>query len=235
MERYIRQTCLTEVAIAGQKQLANANILCIGAGGLGSAILPILVGAGIGKLSIMDYDVVALHNLHRQTIYKEADVDKNKAIQAKHHLSGLNSEVQITAYDSKLDYDNGEELFMAHDLIIDACDNFDAKFCINDLAKKTKKSYVYGSVRRFEGQCALFNPSAGYGIESFVSRPTETQKAQEYNHGVLPSMVGWMGSMTAQLVLGYCLQGSLMPKLGQLIVVDGKAFQLQKLQLPIIP
>ncbi len=234
MERYIRQTCLLEVGSSGQQKLEDAKILCIGAGGLGSNILPSIVGAGVGQLTIVDFDEVALHNLHRQTLFEESHIGQNKAKCAKLRLNKLNQDVKIHAIDQALSEDNGKELFLQHDLILDACDNFDTKFFISDLAKQTQKPYCYASVRRFEGQVALLNPTKGYAIESFMTKPTEAQQVREYHHGVLPSMVAWIGAMAAQISLGYCLGGSLAPKLGQLIIVDGKAFQLQKLQLPII-
>lgn len=234
MDRYIRQICLQEVGAEGQQKFAKARILCIGAGGLGSNILPAIVGAGIGQLTIVDFDEVALHNLHRQTLFEESQIGKNKAYQAKERLSKLNSDVQIHAIDQALTEQNGVELFQDHDLILDACDNFDTKFLISKLAKQTEKNYCYGSVRRFDGQVALLNPAKGYSIESFLTKPTENQQQQEYRHGVLPSMVALIGALAAQISLGYFLEGSLTPKLGQLIIVDGKAFQLQKLQLPVI-
>ncbi len=234
MERYIRQTCLQEVGASGQQKLESAKILCIGAGGLGSHILPAIVGAGVGNLTIVDFDDVALHNLHRQTLFEEQHVGQNKAYRAKERLNKLNSEVQIDAVDQALSEQNGEALFQSHDLILDACDNFNTKFLISKLAAQAKKPYCYASVRRFDGQVALLDPAQGYSIESFVSMPTENQKQQEYRHGVLPSMVAWIGAMAAQISLGYFLGGSLAPKFGELIIVDGKAFQLQKLQLPVI-
>ncbi|MFV0431317.1 MAG: HesA/MoeB/ThiF family protein [Alphaproteobacteria bacterium] len=232
MERYDRQTKIKEVGLKGQEKLCAANICIIGAGGLGSQLLPIFVGAGVGKITIVDFDEVALTNLHRQTLYRENQIGENKALLAKEHLKDLNSQVQITALDTKLSPDDAAELFAAHDLIIDATDNFLAKFLINKSAAQVNKPVIYASVRRFEGQVAYFEPAQGYGLHSFAKEPSDEQAQQEYKDGVLPSQVSIIAAMQAQLALGYIIGAHLKPKLGELIIFDGIDFTLQKLKLP---
>lgn len=232
MERYDRQLRIKEFGETGQKKLLAANICVIGAGGLGSQLLPIFVGAGVGKITIIDFDDVSLTNLHRQTLYREEQIGQNKALCAKENLKTLNGDVELNIITEPLTDENAAVIFAEHDLICDATDNFIAKFLINRAAAQARKPLIYASVRRFEGQVAYFEPHQGYGLQSFAKEPTEQQALSEYSSGVLPSQVSVIAALQAQLVIGYFVGGILMPKLGELVIFDGIELTMRKLVIP---
>lgn len=232
MQRYDRQLKIKELGEAGQKKLLTANICVVGAGGLGSQLLPIFVGAGVGKITIIDFDDVSLTNLHRQTLYREEQIGQNKAICAQANLQTLNSDVEMTVITEPLTDANAADIFAIHDLILDATDNFIAKFLINRAAAQAKKPLIYASVRRFEGQTAYFEPHNGYGLQSFAKEPTEQQALKEYTNGVLPSQVSVIAALQAQLAIGYLVGGILSPKMGELLIFDGISLSMRKLAIP---
>lgn len=230
--RYDRQVQLSEIGEAGQQKLNQAHICVVGAGGLGSYLLPIFAGAGIGHITLIDDDSVAVHNLHRQTLYNESQIGEYKAICAQKALSQLNSEIKIEAKTQRLTEANGIEMVQNADLLIEATDNFDTKFLLNDLALKIQKPLIYGSVRRFEGHVAYLNPHKGFDLSSFVKKPSEQQAKNEYKHGVLASSVSLVAAIEAQHAIGYLVGGTLAPKLGELTIIDILNLQIRKLQLP---
>ncbi len=233
--RYNRQVQLNQIGIKGQEKLKNAHICVIGAGGLGSYLLPIFAGVGIGKITLIDHDIVSLSNLHRQVLYRENQIGQSKALCAKETLQNLNTDIEIYALPEKLTSANGEEIAKNCDLLIEATDNFNTKFLLNDLALKLKKPLIYGSVRRFEGHVAYLEPHKGYGLSSFVKKPSEDQAVNEYKHGVLASTVSFVAALEAQYALGYIVGGELAPKLGELAIIDMIKLKIQKLQLPYHP
>ncbi|MFV0321308.1 MAG: HesA/MoeB/ThiF family protein [Alphaproteobacteria bacterium] len=232
MQRYDRQLRIKEFGEDGQKKLLAANICVVGAGGLGSQLLPIFVGAGVGKITIIDFDDVSLTNLHRQTLYREEQIGQNKAVCAKKNLQSLNHDVQMSVMTEPLTPENAADIFAEHDLILDATDNFLAKFLINRAAGQAQKPLVYASVRRFEGQVGYFEPHQGYGLQSFAKEPTQQQAESEYLNGVLPSQVSIIAALQAQLAIGYLVGGILMPPLGELVIFDGISLTMRKLAIP---
>ncbi len=232
--RYDRQVKLKQIGKIGQEKLKKAHIFVVGAGGLGSYLLPIFAGAGIGKITLIDHDVVSLSNLHRQILYRENQIDQSKALLAQKSLQNLNSDIEIEAINQKLTLENGLKLAKDCDLLIEATDNFDTKFLLNNLALQLEKPLIYGSVRRFEGHVAYLNPSKGYDLSSFVKKPSEDQAMDEYKHGVLASSVSFIAALEAQYAIGYFVGGDLAPKLGELTVIDMIKLHIQKLQLPCL-
>ncbi|MBC9798496.1 HesA/MoeB/ThiF family protein, partial [Sinomicrobium weinanense] len=160
-EHYHRQLILSEIGEIGQEKLGNARVLVIGAGGLGSAILPYLIAAGIGHTGIMDHDKVDVSNLHRQVLFSTEDVGQNKAVTAAEKLSKLNPHVEITAYPKALTKENAIELFSAYDIIVDGSDNFPTRYLVNDAAVMCNRPVVFGSIYKFEGQVSVFNYRGG--------------------------------------------------------------------------
>ncbi len=229
--RYDRQVQLSEIGKIGQEKLNRAHICVVGAGGLGSYLLPIFVGAGIGKITIIDNDKVSISNLHRQILYRENQIGQYKAICAKESLEKLNNDVQIQAFTQRLIAENGKKLISDCDLLIEATDNFDTKFLLNELAFKAQKPFIYGSVRRFEGHVAYLEPAQGYGLSCFIKKPNKEQAKQEYRHGVLASSVSFIAAIEAQYAIGYLVGGKLAPKVGELVIVDMIKLEIQKLKL----
>jgi sulfur-carrier protein adenylyltransferase/sulfurtransferase len=203
--RYNRQIMLPEVGIKGQEKLQNAKVLIVGAGGLGSVVLPYLAGAGIGEIGIMDHDVIELTNLQRQVIYKEESVGKSKAVEAKDIAQSLNSSVKVNAISEKLSPKNALKLFEYYDIIIDATDHLPTKYLINDACCVTQKPFVYGSVYRFEGQVSVFNYQNGPTYRClFQENLSEVSNCNEA--GILGVSVGIIGMLQANEVLKIVLE-----------------------------
>ena len=171
--RYSKHLLVPEIGEEGQLKIKNAKVLVIGAGGLGCPILQYLTSAGVGTLGVVDFDKVALHNLHRQILYTEADIDLPKVNQAKIALEKLNPLVEIRVFNQKLTLGNASSLFENFDIIVDGCDNFNTRYLVNDVCVQLGKPLVYGSIFKFEGQIAVFNHNGSKETSRFVSRFTQ--------------------------------------------------------------
>jgi adenylyltransferase/sulfurtransferase len=159
--RYSRHLILPEVGMDGQRKLKAASILLIGAGGLGSPLGLYLAAAGVGRLGLVDFDVVDHSNLQRQIIHGTKDVGRPKLHSAKERLADVNPHVQVDTYETTLRSDNALELCADYDIIIDGTDNFPTRYLVNDVSVMLGKPNVYGSIFRFEGQASIFYPKAG--------------------------------------------------------------------------
>lgn len=161
MERYNRQVMLPEIGEEGQQKIRQAKVLIVGVGGLGSPIALYLAGAGVGTLGMVDSDVVDRSNLQRQVLYGENEVGKPKAEQAKARLQSLNPEVTLHAYPMRLTAENATSIISQYDIVVDGCDNFETRYLINDTCMSLGKIYIYGAIRAFDGQVAIFNHPQG--------------------------------------------------------------------------
>jgi len=198
--RYNRQIILPEVGTNGQEKLHNAKVLIIGVGGLGSAVLPYLAAAGIGEIGIMDDDTIDVTNLQRQVIYNTNSVGKSKVLEAKERILALNPSIKINAIPEKLDAKNAISLFDYYDIMVDATDNLQTKYLINDACCTTNKPFVYGSIYKFEGQISVFNYKNGPTYRCLF--PEETNQVINCNDaGVLGISVGIIGMFQANEVL----------------------------------
>lgn len=203
--RYNRQMILPEIGEAGQHKLSKAKVLVIGAGGLGASILPYLAAAGVGKIGIVDDDVIEISNLHRQVIYKSSAVGKYKAEEAKLMIAELNPLVKVNAITEKLSGKNAIFLFESYDIIVDATDNIAIKYLINDACLITNKPIVYGSIFRFQGQVSVFNYQNGPTYRCLY--PDEnTQSASCEDAGVIGITVGIIGMLQANEVIKMILE-----------------------------
>lgn len=198
--RYNRQIILPEIGEKGQEKLAGAKVLVIGAGGLGTAVLPYLAAAGVGEIGIADHDVIEISNLQRQVIYKTAAIGKYKTDEAKLMLEVLNPLVKVNSIAEKLTAHNAISLFENYDIIVDATDNLAVKYLINDACLVTNKPMVYGSVFRFEGQVSVFNYQNGPTYRCLF--PEENTLTANCNDaGVVGISVGIIGLLQAGEVL----------------------------------
>ena len=216
--RYNRQIRLPEIGVNGQEKLLNAKILVVGVGGLGTAVLPYLVAAGIGEIGIIDDDVIDVSNLQRQVIYKNNSVGESKVSEAKKMALELNPEVKINTFNEKLNYQNVLSLFEKYDIVVDATDNLDTKYLINDASIVTQTPFVYGSVYKFEGQVSVFNFQNGPSYRClFPEQPSDVSSCNE--SGVLGVSVGIIGMLQANEVLKMILGiGKLLS--GQLLIYN---------------
>ena len=226
ISRYARQIILKEVGSEGQQRLTNSRVLVIGAGGLGCPVLLYLAGAGVGTIGIVDDDIVDLSNLHRQVLYGIADVGHLKVLAARLRIQQLDPNIIVNIFSTRLDSSNAIELLAQYDIIVDATDNFDAKYLINDACNECGKPMVYASISQFEGQVSVFNyynhetlkwgPSFRDLFES-PPPPHLTQNCSEA--GVLGVVPGLIGCIQANEVLKLILSiGS--PLSGELLSID---------------
>lgn len=156
-ERYARHIILPEVGLEGQKRLKAASVLCVGTGGLGSPLLLYLAASGIGRIGIVDFDVVEASNLQRQIIHGMSWVGKPKIESAKYRILEINPNCQVDLYNTRLTSENALSILEPYDIIIDGTDNFPTRYLVNDACVLLNKPNVYGSIFRFEGQATVFN------------------------------------------------------------------------------
>jgi adenylyltransferase/sulfurtransferase len=159
--RYSRHLIMPEVGMAGQEKLKAASILLIGAGGLGSPLAMYLSAAGVGKLGIVDFDVVDHSNLHRQVIHATSSVGIPKVESAKKRISEINPNVEVVTYMHPINRDNVLGILKDYDMVIDGTDNFPTRYLVNDAAVMLGKANIYGSIFRFDGQVTVFDPKRG--------------------------------------------------------------------------
>ncbi|MCQ2606546.1 MAG: HesA/MoeB/ThiF family protein [Bacteroidales bacterium] len=205
-ERYSRQILLPEIGKEGQKKLADAKVLIVGVGGLGSPIAMYLAGAGVGTIGVIDDDVVSVTNLHRQVLYDEHQVGQSKAICACERLQNMNSSITVCAYQERLSAENARRLISEYDIVVDGTDNFAVRYIISDTCKLLGKTYVYGAICGLEGQVAVLNKGKAT-YRTLFPNETETMAMPHPGKqvvGVTPAVVGSVeASQVLQLICGY--------------------------------
>ena len=159
--RYSRHLIMPEVAMEGQLKLKQAKVLCVGTGGLGAPLGLYLAAAGVGRIGLIDFDVVDFTNLQRQVLFGTGDVGKPKIAAAAARLRDLNPEIQIDTFETHLTSENAPEIFKDYELIVDGTDNFPTRYLINDACVLLGKPNIYGSIFRFEGQITIFGFPGG--------------------------------------------------------------------------
>lgn len=215
-ERYLRQTQLANFGEQAQVKLAQAKVLVVGAGGLGVPALQYLTGMGIGKIGIIDFDKISLSNLHRQTLYTEAEVGQSKATVANTKLKALNNEVDFQIYNEALTVDNALSIVAQYNVIIDATDNFSTRYLLNDACVILTKPFVYGAVQQYEGHVSVFNYQGGPTYRCLYPQPPAANEIPDCNTagvlGVVPGIIGMQQALQAIKVItgvGQSLSGYL--------------------------
>jgi sulfur-carrier protein adenylyltransferase/sulfurtransferase len=231
IQRYSRHLIMPEVGMDGQLKLARAKVLMIGAGGLGAPLGLYLAAAGVGRLGIVDFDVVDFTNLQRQITFTTDDVGRPKNEAAKARLAALNPMIQIDTYNTRLTSENALDLFRDYDIIVDGTDNFPTRFLVNDACILLGKPNVYGSIFRFEGQATIFGYPDGPCYRCLYPEPPPPglvpSCAEGGVLGVLPGIVGSIQAMeTIKLILGI---GE--PLVGRLLLFDALAMHFRELKL----
>jgi adenylyltransferase/sulfurtransferase len=208
MARYSRHLILPEVNVDGQRRIKAAQVLCIGAGGLGSPAALYLTAAGIGTLGLVDADRVDASNLQRQILYGTDDVGKPKLEKARARLLEINPKIEIVRHDARLTSANATEIIAPYDLVIDGSDNFPTRYLSNDVCVFARKPNIYGSVFRFEGQASVFAPHLGGPCyRCLFPEPPPAGAAPSCAEagvlGVLPGIIGLIQATEAlKLILG---------------------------------
>jgi molybdopterin/thiamine biosynthesis adenylyltransferase/rhodanese-related sulfurtransferase len=206
--RYSRHLIMPEVTLDGQKRIKAASVLCIGAGGLGSPIALYLAAAGIGRMGLVDYDIVDFSNLQRQILHGTEDVGRKKLNSAKDRIKSINPNVQVDLHDMMFRSENAMQLVQDYDIVIDGTDNFPTRYLSNDVSVLTKKPNIYGSIFRFDGQCTVFAPHLGGPCYRcmFPEPPPPGMVpscAEGGVLGVLPGIIGVMQAIEAiKLIVG---------------------------------
>ena len=205
--RYARQISLPEVGRAGQELLARKRVAVIGAGGLGSTLLPILVGAGVGHLTLIDDDMVSVGNLPRQTLYTTEQVGESKALCALERLRKANPHCELTAHQGRLTAENALELIGEVDLLIDATDNEVTRRLLDHYALEQRIPWLYASLEGWSGQVALFLPDASTRYADFFPEAEELSSLPSPAEAfpVIASTPALIGSIAAAEALKYLL------------------------------
>lgn len=200
--RYSRQMMVPEIGEEGQQKIINAKVLVIGAGGLGCPVLQYLAAAGVGTIGIVDFDVIELHNLHRQILYTDKSNGESKAITAQKALQELNPHATFQVFNEKLTADNAAHLLSGFDVIVDGCDNFTTRYLVNDACVQLGKPLIYGSILNFEGQMAVLNHNGSKNLRDLFPEPPDPKDVPNCSlNGVMGTFPGIIGTMMAQETL----------------------------------
>ncbi len=231
IRRYSRHLIMPEVGMEGQKKLKAASVLMIGAGGLGSPLGMYLAAAGVGRIGIVDFDVVEFSNLQRQILHSTQDVGRPKLDSAKERLLGINPNIQIETYEARLSSENALDILKDYDIIVDGTDNFPTRYLVNDACALLKKANVYGSIFRFEGQASVFYAEEGPCYRCLYPEPPPPglvpSCAEGGVLGVLPGIIGAIQANEAiKLILG---TGESL--IGKLLLFDALKMKFRELKL----
>ena len=229
--RYSRHLIMPEVGMDGQRKLKAASILLIGAGGLGSPLGLYLAAAGVGRLGLVDFDVVDFSNLQRQILHGTEDVGRPKLHSAADSIRSINPEVQLDLYETHLRSDNAFDILGPYDIVIDGTDNFQTRYLVNDACVLLNKPNVYGSIFRFDGQASVFAPPEGPCYRCLYPEPPPPGEVPSCAEGgvlgILPGLVGCIQATEAvKLILG---EGT--PLIGRLLLYDALQMSFQEFKV----
>src|SRR3989449_865019 len=229
--RYSRHLIMPEVGMDGQLKLKRAKVLCIGAGGLGSPLALYLAAAGVGRLGIVDFDVVDFTNLQRQIIHDTNDVGRLKLESAKDTIADINPNVEVVAYGTRLTSENALDIFRDYDIVADGTDNFPTRYLVNDACVLLGKPNVYGSIFRFEGQATVFYAKEGPCYRCLYPEPPPPGMVPSCAEGgVLGVLPGLIGTIQATEIIKLALgKGSSL--VGRLILLNALDMKFRELKL----
>lgn len=236
--RYSRHLLLDEVGVEGQARLKDASVLCVGTGGLGAPVLMYLAAAGVGRIGIVDFDVVEASNLQRQVIHGTARVGMSKVRSARERILDINPHVQVDGYEEALTAENALRILAPYDVVVDGTDNFPTRYLVNDACVLLGKPNVYGSIFKFEGQASVFNHEDGPNYRDLYPEPPPPglvpSCAEGGVLGVLPGIIGTIqATETLKLLLG---RGTTLS--GRLLLFDALNMRFRELKLrrdPLAP
>ena len=231
VKRYSRHLILPEVGIDGQLKLLNASALIVGAGGLGAPLAQYLAAAGVGRLGLVDFDVVDPSNLQRQVIYGTQDVGRPKLEAAKRRIEAINPDIEVKTYETRLTSGNALDILRDYDVVVDGTDNFPTRYLVNDACVLLGKPNVYGSIFRWEGQASVFWAEKGPCYRCLYAEPPPPglvpSCAEGGVFGVLPGIVGTIQATEAIKIL----LGTGDPLVGRLLLFDAMRMRFRELKL----
>lgn len=235
LSRYSRQIMLSDIGHEGQQRLLQSNVLIIGMGGLGSPVAAYLAAAGIGHLTLVDFDVVDLSNLQRQILHGTPDINKSKVESAVESLRVINPDIELEPINYALEGQTLTDAVTRADAVVDCCDNFATRFELNEACVKTKTPLVSGGVIQFEGQVSVFDArQEDSPCYQCLYKPVQEGEGETCSQiGVLASAPGIIGSIQATETLKLLLG---LPTLtGKLLLMDAKSMEWRVIKLPSDP
>jgi adenylyltransferase/sulfurtransferase len=229
--RYSRHLLLPELGMDGQRRLKAGSVLCVGTGGLGSPLLLYLAAAGVGRIGIVDFDVVDGSNLQRQVLHGSSWLGRPKVLSAAARIRDLNPHVRVDVYDEAITSKNALRILEPYDVIVDGTDNFPTRYLVNDACVLLGKPNVYGSIFRFEGQASVFNWQGGPDYRDLYPEPPPPglvpSCAEGGVLGVLPGIIGTIqATETLKILTGI---GETLS--GRLLLYDALALRFRELRL----
>ena len=231
LERYSRQVILKKFGIIGQKKLQKSNVMIVGAGGLGSPAAIYLAGLGVGKIGIVDSDNVQISNIHRQILFNEKDIKKNKAKVAKNKLTNINSVIKINSYPQRLNDKNISKILKNYELVLDSSDNFKTKFLLNDYCKKNDKILITGAVSKFTGHIFTFNFNKKNSpcLRCFMPKTPNMDTSCEAE-GIIATVCGIVGVSMANEAIKEILNIGL-SLCGYILMINTLSMEFKKIKL----
>ena len=231
IHRYSRHLLIPDVGLEGQKKLKAASVLIVGTGGLGSPVALYLAAAGVGRIGLVDYDVVDFSNLQRQVIHGESRLGDLKVESARERMLDINPEIQVDVYNEVINSENAFRIAEPYDIIVDGTDNFPTRYLINDLCVLTGKPNVYGSIFRFDGQASVFDAESGPCYRCLFPEPPPPGLVPSCAEGgVLGVLPGTIGSIQATETLKIIL-GIGETLVGRLLLYDALDLSFQTVKL----
>jgi adenylyltransferase/sulfurtransferase len=233
LARYARHIVLPKVGGIGQRKLKGASVALVGAGGIGNAVLPALVGAGVGRITIIDNDVAEIANLHRQPLFREADAGQPKAVLAADAMARLNRFVALRPLRQRIDASNAAGLLAGHDLVIDGSDNFATRLAVSDACVVARLPLLSAAAVQFQGQVALFRAKPCY--RCFVGDAFDADDCDNCAElGVLGALTATVGSFAALLAINTIVDIGDDPA-GTLHLFDGQTLGWRTIRIPPDP
>ena len=233
LERYARHIVLPQVGGVGQRKLKEARIAVVGAGGIGSAVIPALAGAGVGQLTIIDDDVVELGNLHRQPLFRERDAGYSKADLALQFVHRLNHFVKATPIQQRIGTENAQQLLTGYDLVIDGSDNFATRLAVSDACVGIGVPLLSAAAVQFQGQVSLFRGKPCY--RCFVGDAFDADDCDNCAElGVLGALTATVGSLAALLAINMIVAVG-EDQSGRLHLFDGEKLEWRAIRIPADP
>jgi adenylyltransferase/sulfurtransferase len=233
LERYARHIVLPQVGGVGQRKLKDTKIVIVGAGGIGSAVIPALAGAGVGQLTIIDDDVVELANLHRQPLFRERDAGYSKADLALQFVQRLNRFVNAVPVQERIGMDNAADLLTGHDLVVDGSDNFATRLAVGDACVELAVPLVSAAAVQFQGQVGLFRKKPCY--RCFVGDAFDAEDCDNCAElGVLGALAATVGNFAALLAIN-AIVGIGEDQAGKIHLFDGEKLSWRSIRIPADP
>ena len=203
LNRYSRQIVLKNIGLVGQKKISKSKVFIVGAGGLGCPIADLLCRAGVGEIGVIDHDKVSLSNLNRQTLFNTTDVNKFKVEILKKKLKKVNPLVKINIFKKKINEENINNLIFKYNIVVDASDNFQTKFLLNERSIKLKKKLIVGAISRFDGHIFVFDfkKNKSSCLKCFYQEKPSDEILNFDQDGILGTTASVIGSLQANEIL----------------------------------